>query len=174
MGKINEPEKVMLFCGLLYTKEDPFLKAKELLENEYGSIEQQSDVVDFTFTDYYDAEMGEDIKRCFISFATLINAEKLPEIKIHTNAIEDELAIDERRQVNIDPGYVSNAKIVLASTKDYSHRLLMSQNIFAEITLNWTNKKFVDLPWTYPDYQSDFTKEYFLRVRDCYRKKLTD
>lgn len=128
--------------------------------------------MEFNYTHYYDEEMGEKIRRQFISFAPLISPDQLPAIKLLTNKIEQSLAFEDKRQVNIDPGYLNLAKIILVTTKDYSHRLYLGQGIYGEVTLTYSKGKFNSFPWTYPDYQSQIYHQFFSEIRVIYAKQL--
>ena len=164
---------VKLFAGLLFTSLDFLGQAKERLVKEFGLMDKKSEVMDFTFTGYYDEEMGAGIKRQFVSFTRLILPEQLPVIKLLTNKIEQDLALKGKRRVNIDPGYLSLAKVVLATTKDYSHRLYLGQGIYGEVTLTYTKGKFSSFPWTYPDYQTQVYRQFFGEIREIYKKQLS-
>ncbi len=96
----------------------------------------------------------------------------MPEIKVKTNALEQEISGAGQRIVNIDPGYLNLSKVVLATTKDYSHRLYLGQGIFGDLHLVFINKTFQTQPWTYPDYKQPSVIEFFLKLRGAYRKKL--
>lgn len=137
-------------------------------------MDKESEVMDFTFTGYYDKEMGAGIKRQFVSFTRLILPEQLPVIKLLTNKIEQDLALKGKRRVNIDPGYLSLAKVVLATTKDYSHRLYLEQGIYGEVTLTYARGKFSSFPWTYPDYQTQAYQQFFGEIREIYKKQLLE
>jgi len=116
--------------------------------------------------------MGAGIKRQFVSFTRLILTEQLPAIKLLTNEIEQDLALNGKRRVNIDPGYLNLAKVVLATTKDYSHRLYLGQGIYGEVTLTYAKGKFNPFPWTYPDYQTQAYRQFFEEIREIYKNQL--
>lgn len=133
-----------------------------------------SEVLPFDDTDYYAEEMGSPLKRQFVSYAELIGPERLAEAKRQTNAIEAEMAEqlpfhEYLRPVNLDPGYLDLGKLVLATTKDRSHRLYVGNGIFAEVTLHFEGGAFRAWPWTYPDYMRDDYHAYFKVVRDDLR-----
>ncbi len=173
MGEIKIAERVMLIAGFLSSDDQLLAQAKAMMIEQCGPIAEESAPIDFIFTDYYTAEMGFGIERSYAAFQTLIEADTLPQIKVLTNNIEATLSQAGRRKVNIDPGYLNLSKLVLASTKDYAHRLYLSRGIFAEVTLQWQYKHFIDLPWTYPDYRSDYAKQFFTKAREQYRMKMT-
>lgn len=141
----------------------------------YGPIDHRSEVIPFDFTDYYESEMGDIIDRVFFSFERLIEANQLPEIKRQTNQLETEMAPafpSVKRPVNVDPGYLEQAKVVLASTKNFYHRMYLGGGVFGEVTMHFKNNIYQFFPWTYPDYQSKDYQEFFLRIRHIYRSQL--
>jgi hypothetical protein len=152
MGIASEHGPVKLIIGLI-GQEQLLDKAKITLAGKFGSIDFESPVFDFTFTDYYTAEMGEHLKRQFISFRKAIAPAALAGIKRFCNRLEKRLfSRAGKRLVNIDPGYLTLAKLVLATTKDQQHRLSIGNGIFAEVTLRFRDKTFQKWDWTYPDY----------------------
>ena len=119
--------------------------------------------------------MGPNLLRKFLAFERLIDPGELASAKVFTNRLEEKSAgggSDGRRAVNLDPGYITLAKIVLASTKDYSHRLYLADGIFAEVTMHYAGGRFNAWPWTYPDYQSEAYCEFFESLRNRYRDSL--
>ena len=157
MGKTKKPKAVKLIIGMLAKSQKLFDKAEEFFIKDFGPIDYKSRVISFDYTDYYEKELGSPLKRNFISFKKPISPEKIAKIKLITNSIEEKLSADKKRRINIDPGYISDAKLVLATTKDYFHRIYLSRGIYAEVTLKWRKGGFEPSEWTYPDYRS---KEY--------------
>lgn len=142
------------------------------MRRRFGEIDFESAVFDFSQTDYYRKEFGPGLLRQFISFKKLIPAERLSKIKNLTNKIERKLSNSGRRTVNIDPGYICLSKLVLASTKDYKHRIYLGGGIYAEITLIYQGKIFVPWECTYPDYRSPEYIEVFNRIREEYASEI--
>ena len=168
MGTINEPNKVKFFFGLIFNDGFNIKEIYELLEKKFNNkIDIYSQVIDFSFTKYYNKEMGETLKRQWISFETLLSPELLAEIKVETNNIEDSYAKAANRVVNIDPGYITPANVILASTKDFSHRIYLSKGIYAEVTTIYRKEGFTKLPWTYPDYFCPTATNFILKARKC-------
>jgi len=154
MGKAKKPKAVKLVIGMLSKGQKLFDTAEEFFIKEFGPIDYKSPSIIFNHTDYYKKEMGGPLKRKFISFKKPISPEKIAGIKLFTNSIEEKLAVGRKRRINIDPGYVSDSKLVLATTKDYFHRIYLNHGIFAEVTLRWRKGGFEPFEWTYPDYKS--------------------
>jgi hypothetical protein len=130
--------------------------------------------VPFDQTDYYFPEFGQPLKRKIISFKKLVSMEKIYMVKIASNRLEDRSMAYGKRRVNIDPGYVTDAKLVLLTTKDYSHRVYIGKGIFSEVTLFFQNGSFKAWPWTYPDYAKDEMRSFFDKVRGLYMDDLKE
>ncbi len=171
MGRPRVVLPVKLFCGLLSADADLLGRARQLLGKRYGPVDLESPTWPFTQSDYYRDEMGPELLRRFVSFERLARPEDLAAIKLHSNEIESRMAddcalLDVSRPVNIDPGYVDLAKVVLATTKDRSHRICIGQRIFAEVTLYRHEGTWQASPWTYADYREPHYHEFFTRLRD--------
>lgn len=165
MGQANTPETSKLTAGLIY--KDPGISAKAiaLLSKSFGEIDYQSPELDFNYTAYYYPEMGRPLKRLFVSFKKLLNEEKLANIKVYTNSLERKFSLKGKRRINIDPGFLSPGKLVLATTKNYNHRVYLKKGIFAEVTLFYKKDGFHPWPWSYPDYQSQEYLDIFNTIR---------
>lgn len=162
-------DKVMLFMGVLSTKGFPE-KLRQNLEANFGPIRSVSQPFPFSFTDYYVPEMGEGIERFFVSFSRLISPDALSWAKTVTNEIEKEWEEDGGRKINLDPGTLSEANIVLATTKNRAHRIAIGGNLYAELTLMYQNHTYQSFPWTYSDYKSSIVQEILLSFRKDYLK----
>lgn len=163
---------VKLVLGMISQSRDFFLKAEKILEKKYGKIDFQSMVLAFKYTDYYQKEMGVDLLRKFISFKKLINPENLAEIKIFTNRLEDKFSVSSKRKINLDPGYITLGKLVLATTKNQQHRIYLKGGIFAEVTLRYKDKTYQSWEWTYFDYKSSEYIDIFDNIRKIYKAQL--
>lgn len=172
MGTARQPQPVKLIVSLLTRDTDLLPEAKAALAQRHGIIESESDLLPFDHTDYYAVEFGLDLQRQIVVFERLISPADLPAIKHETNELEWAMAEGEQRTINIDPGYVSLGKLVLATTKDHAHRLYLDQGIYGEITLTFQRGRFRPWPWTYPDYASDHYCALFGAVRGRYKRQL--
>lgn len=166
MGKIKTPEDVLLFSGII-AREDNVTKIGEIL-NPIGEIDFISETLSFDrFTDYYSEEMGTGLLRCWVLFKGLRPLEGLHKVKLISNEIEDKFSVLGKRTINIDPGYVTLSNVILFTTKNYAHRIYISDGIFAEVTLIFSKKEgFKELPWTYPDYKTETAKNFFKKARE--------
>jgi len=174
MERVIEPKPVKLFSGLIFNQKAPLYLTQEKLVQAFGEIDFESEVSPFDFTAYYDQEFGKDLKRKFLTFSKLIPPDSLPEIKLETNKIEIELSHENtgKRTVNIDPGYISLEKLVLATTKNFSHRPYLSSGIFAELTYLYKAGSYNALQWTYPDFIISERIHMFNGLRKKYIEKL--
>ncbi len=144
-----------------------------LLQDRYGELERKDGPLPFNYTHYYDAEMGGDLQKHFLTFRRLVDPSTLPDIKLFTNRIEQQYAApDGRRTVNLDPGLLSTGRFILATTKDRGHRIPLSSGIFGEVTLIYSCRQFQPLPWTYDDFAGDSYRELLKEIRRSYLDQL--
>jgi|GEM_PF-137117 len=168
-----DPPLVKLVVGMLSPTGELFAQAEELLSQKFGAVDFSSRLLPFAYTKYYDKEMGNGIFRKFISFRELINADSIAEIKIFTCGIEKQFSSPSgSRRINLDPGYISAAKLVLATTKNYDHRIYLKDGIYAEVTLSFRDHRFQPCDWTYPDYRTDEYIKIFNEIRKSYLDRL--
>lgn len=169
MWETKDPKPVKLIIGILAANEAALATAVEAVNKHFGPIDLASDVWPFTQTDYYKNETGENILRQFLTIEKLIDPSKLSEIKLKTNDLEQKLAAESNtdlpRPVNLDPGIIEPSKLILATTKNYSHRIYIGQKIFAEVTLIFDKGAWSPLPYTYPDYKQSCYHDFFSKVR---------
>lgn len=173
MGTVHPPAQVKLFCALLVAPALPLDEIETVLAETYGTIGLRSTPTPFTQTTYYEREMGPNLTRRYVAFDPLISIATLAAVKHTTNRLEARWSTPHgQRRVNIDPGYLDLAKVVLASTKDHSHRLYIGDGIFAEVTLRYRQHAFQPWEWTYPDYRVPTTLAFFNQLRDVYKCQL--
>ncbi len=172
MGQIVEPSKVKLIAALLWNESVKIEDVYRRIEREWGPIEEYSTVYDFTHTGYYKDEFGERLQKQFVSFENLSDINTMPEIKIKGNALEKEFLTGENRRVNIDPGYIANAKLVMPTTKNLPHRVYIGRNIYADLQLIYKKPSFQSILWTFADYKEPFNLDFFNRVRERYMVQL--
>lgn len=170
MGKIQPVESVKAVFGVLYREFSLFEQACRWIQTELGPMDLLSEKYPFIETDYYAPEMGADLIRQYFSLENLIPPERLVSLKIISNQWEEQLSLEGKRRINLDPGYLSSSTLILASTKNFSHRLYLGQGIYGEVTMRFMHGTFTELPWTYPDYSHH--KAFFLEVRKKYREQL--
>ncbi len=172
MLQIQIPLPVKLIIAFIYSDENNYDKSKLILKKKFGKIDFQSQRIDFNFTDYYCPEMGKPLYRRVITFKKLIKPQKLVDAKLFCVKLEKKFSIDGKRPVNIDPGYINEAKLVLSTTKDFTHRIYLNKGIFAEVTLYFENRQFKHYQTTFPDYRTNEYKDIFLTIRKIYSKQI--
>lgn len=173
MGEIKQPERAKLFCAIMYAESADIASVISDLENAFGKVETRGEKYPFTYTDYYTPEFGGNLYKEMVVFGSTVEQEKLAEIKRFTNSVEEKyLAENGKRSINIDPGFVLPSKLILASTKDFSHRIYVGEGIYAEITFMFSRKGVRFLDWTYPDYRSSEVSGFFIKVREKYMSEM--
>jgi hypothetical protein len=174
MGTPTQPLGVKFFVAVMYKSSlhiEPILKR---LDDRFGVRECEYGPIPFSWSEYYGSEMGDLLLKTYICYEKLADRSELPSIKLFTNSIEDELAVDGKRVVNIDPGYISRDKVVLATTKDFYHRIYLSDGIYAEVTLHYKRGQYRFFSWTYPDYRQREIYQLFEKSRASLVKELRD
>ncbi len=172
MSQPHEPDPVKLISSL-------FSPEKEILDTVVGELSEIIGLVDwispellFDRTKYYAREMGWPLHRRFISFSQLVPADHLVEIKLKTNGIEEQHRREGNRLVNIDPGLISPERLILATGKNYVHRVYLSKGIYADLTLIFRKGSFRSVKWTYPDYATPELIGIFNEIRKKYMEQL--
>ena len=169
MADIKPVADVALFCGGIGSDPDLMGESASKLCSKYGPIDITGELIPFDGSNYYEEEMGKDLFRCFYSFSNLIQPDQITDVKLSTQKIEDDYSAEcdgkVRRRVNLDPGYIAPSRLVLATTKDFSHRIYLQKGIYAEVTLNFTRQGCRYLDWTYPDFKKKSYTKFFLDVR---------
>ena len=168
---------VKLVCGLITGDPAMAEKARSLLAERYGPVDLESPSFPFDLTDYYEKEMGPGLVRRFMSFARLIEPERLADIKIETNALEERIGEESGlalRAVNIDPGYLTASALVMATAKDFSHRIPLRHGIYAHLEFLFSHADVRTLDWTYPDMRREDCRRFFLEVRAAYLGQLRE
>jgi hypothetical protein len=169
MWEINDPQPVKLIIGILAADSIALSAAVKAVKEKFGKIDHTSQVWPFTQTKYYEDELGSDVLRQFVTIEKLIDPGDLAEIKHKTNDMEAQLAkqldLDLPRPVNLDPGIIEPSKLILASTKNFSHRIYIGNRIYAELTLSYNKGKWEGFSYTFPDYKEDRYYDFFSMVR---------
>jgi len=170
MGPPHPPEKALLFLALLFASKDIIESSLLVFGERFGDILFESPESAWSHSHYYDRELGTPVFRRFIFFSSLFDASTLPEIKLDTNTLEDAFSHNGKRRINIDPGYITSSKVVLASAKDYSHRLYLGRGIYGEVALYFQGNRFNPMPYTYQDYREPKGLDMFEKARKELKK----
>lgn len=165
-------EEGLLFVGSLSNSMEIYSSALPLLRENFGALLFESPPLPWNFSDYYNEEMGAPLFRNFIFFDQVIDTAVLPEAKLKTMEIEAAFSENGRRRINLDPGYLTMAKVVLASHKNYSHRINLGKAVFAELELIYEKNGFQPMPYTYKDYRDMAFLDFFMRARELLKKIL--
>lgn len=179
MGETTSHPPVLLVMAA-FSRHDVALDwARERAESDWGPLALSSRRFAFTETEYYERTMGSGLRKTFFAFERLVDASQLADFKLQTNQWELEYAqsagFSEQRPLNLDPGYLSQAKLVLATTKDRDHRIYIGQGIFAEVTISFRRDRgWCGRDWTYPDYLRADYHEFFNRCRTYLRQRRRD
>ena len=172
MAEVMPVEPVIRFCAVISADVELRERAIEKLAESWGVIFRRSDPLPFEAGGYYAESMGSDLKKVLVGFEDPVDGATLADWKTWSNEVEREfqkVSSACSRPLNLDPGYVTQAKLVLATTKDRDHRIYLRNGIFAEITLNYTAKQWVHHRWSYPDYRTDEVAAFALACRNRLR-----
>jgi hypothetical protein len=168
----TEPNSIIVW-GILFSNLDLISQIENELQIDFGKIILRSEIIPFDFTGYYEKEMGKNLKRLWIVTEQLIKLDHLADIKNFARKMEVKFQDENKnRKINIDPGALTLSNFVLATTKNYGHRIYLKDEIFAEVTLIYRKKSFQALEWTYPDYRNAI--EFFNQVRVQFNNLLTN
>jgi hypothetical protein len=175
MADVKPFTPAKLIVGIISSLDAAIRRTEEAVTASYGPVDLKSAAFLFDQTDYYDKQMGKGLSRLFLGFSRLVPPESLSSIKVYTNALEEEIkksfARDERI-VNIDPGILTGSALIMATAKDFAHRIPLSQGIYAHLELLFSRKAVKLLPWTYPDFKQEGYQKYFLEARQVYLRQL--
>jgi len=178
MGEIRIVEPVVRICAVISKYPDARQWAIEQLRQRWGQIFLNSEPLPFVANGFYTETMGEPLMKQLVAFYDVVEPGTLAEWKHETNAIEDAWAAQTRtpesRPLNLDSGYITQAKLVLATTKDRDHRIYLRDGMFAEVTLNYVGKKWIHHRWSYPDYRTPRVAEFATDCRNHLRRHILE
>jgi hypothetical protein len=171
------PQKPVLLVVAAFSRHAGALAwGRDRLVEAYGPVGLASPAFDFHHTEYYQASMGAGLRKQFFAFEVLVAPDRLPEVKLHTNRLEQTLALSgtfpDERPLNLDPGVLGLGKFLLATTKDQAHRVYLRDGIFAEVTLRFEAGRFEPWPWTYADYREPHVRDWLGEAREYYKLRL--
>ncbi|MBW1615075.1 MAG: DUF4416 family protein [Deltaproteobacteria bacterium] len=168
MSILKTPASAKLIIGFFLNDKSIAEHIINRLQNLFGDIDIISSWFNFDRTNYYETEMGSPLFRRIAVFKKLIKQTDLADIKLATNNLEKEETDSDKRRVNIDPGYMLAERFVLATGKNFSHRIYIGKKVYADLTLIYKKNNFSFLPWTYPDYKSRQLVDFLSIVRKKY------
>lgn len=174
MSSLKEPKPVRLITGVIFAPGANIGECMEELSRRFGEEAYRSAPLHFGGTHYYEGEMGTGLLRVFTAYKRLIPRETIRDVKIFTNEVEKVFSYDGGRTINIDPGYIAEEHLILATGKGFSHRPYLGCGVYADLTLMYVNDEWKPLDWTYPDYRKPETMELFRKLRNEYSKQLKE
>ena len=178
MAAIVTVEPVVRICAVISRHPEAIQWGIDSLQKAWGTIAHQSDRLPFNANGFYDSQMGTGLQKVLVAFADLCEPGGLADWKLATNKWEHDYTAaanhSDHRPLNLDSGYVTQAKLVLATTKDRDHRLYLHDGIFAEVTLNYVGKRWIHHRWTYPDYRTDDVAEFAQKCREQVRQHVAE
>ena len=157
-----------LIIGVLSEDKSLLLEVVDHLVSRFGPVDMVSRWMPFSDTSYYEQEMGGPLCRRMVSFSGLVDQGALADIKLWTNGLEGVFSIEGNRRVNLDPGILLHSRFVLASAKDFAHKVYVGKGIYADLTLVYKGGGFQTLPWTFPDYAEPAMIDFLTDVRRRY------
>lgn len=168
-------QPVLLVCGIIAGEDGLFRRVEDMLVEAFGSVDLPGQEMPFDLTDYYAVEMGIGLRRKFIAFERLIAPQDLSSVKIRTNAMEESLLRESggsHRPVNIDPGYLTSAALIMATAKNFAHRIPLDRGIYAHLEFLFGKNGIRILDWTYPDFRRTDHHPFFNEARKRYLKRI--
>jgi hypothetical protein len=166
---ISHPPALLLLAAFSRYR-DALHWARDRAADTWGPAALESEPFDFTETNYYAATMGTGLRKMFFAFDGPLDPGELADVKLRTNDWEKQYAAEashpEPRPLNLDPGYLTLAKLVLASTKDHAHRIYLGRGIYAEITLSFRAHRWQAHELTYADYRREDYQRFFSACRE--------
>jgi len=168
---VSKESFAKLVIGAIYSDPQWLIKAKSAMQRQSWEIQQQSEEFPFDQTDYYSTEMGEGLKRCFLSIKGLQPLESSADWKLKTTEIEHQLSNKGKRRINLDPGYLDLSKVVLLSGKAGSHKIYLRNGVWADLVLLKDKRGYRNFPWTFPDIRTGRYDDFFLQLRSEFKKE---
>ncbi len=165
MSRRVQPSHARLLFSVIFRESGHFEECLRRISGRVGNVERTSEPFPFDRTDYYEREMGAPLARRFVLMTDAVSRNDLPMAKLAAEEIENDLSVHGKRTVNIDPGLLADENFVLATGKNYCHRIYLRDGVFADLTLVFRKGEYRPLPWTYPDYASAEIRSYLTGLR---------
>jgi hypothetical protein len=170
---VNPPTKSFLFLAVLrHSEQMPIQRSEDLIIETWGKFSTVLKLDYFPMKEYYAKEMGQPLAREIYVYEDLYDREILIQAKLKSMQIEQDFSFEGRRTINIDPGLISLEQLTLISTKPFSHRIFLGNNLYGDLTYIYKQNNYQCLPWTYPDYKEQSVIEFFESIRKKLKKSL--
>jgi len=166
------PHPALLFFNIFSKKKDLIILTLNEIKNNYGEFSWLTPFFPFISTRYYEKEFGDNLIRIIAALYNLIEQDRLVETKKFAFQLEKKLAEKGKRLVNIDPGMITAERLILATGKNFTHRIYLGEGIYADLNLIFQKKSFRSLAWTFPDYGSREFISLFNNARDTYLRRI--
>ena len=172
----SAPPRVKLIAAVLVRAEESLTACRKALEERFGPTDGATEPFLFLFSNFYQEEMGPDLRKVLWSFDSLRDAGQMVEIKRQAVQIEESHRLKGKggRRLNIDPGFLSADRFVLTSRKDAGHRIFLDSGVFGEVTLLFSRGRYRPLSWTYPDYRMEMVGGFLRQVRTRFLRQMRD
>ena len=172
MARPQLVDPVKLLVAILWSDLTLLDKALVQIQERWGAIDFNGQDHPFDVTDYYQAEMGLDIRRRLVSFSELIAPEGIVAAKLNCNDIEEELGSNHRRRVNLDVGYLDHSKFVLASCKFAGQKIHLGRGVYADLMARYQAGHYRPFEWTFPDFRDGRYDSELSHIRRTYLDQL--
>lgn len=172
MAHIQPPEPMKYFVAILFRTPDALEAGKQTLIDEWGSLDFDGEDHLFDVTAYYEPEMGTPLYRRLVTFERLMPPTELVDMKLQCNQIEDRLAVNNHRIVNLDAGYLDHNKIVLASAKGAGQKIYLEKGIYADLVGRYKGGRYQPFDWTFPDFRDGRYDQEILTIRQIYLQQM--
>ncbi len=161
-------------AAVLFQHREDFENILSVLNETFSEIDFEGSFFPFVETDYYESEMGENLFRGMISFQKPVHPETLVSMKKTARNLEDGLRLEGNRRVNIDVGYMDMFKVVLASFKERSNKIYLSDGVWADMILYFEEGQFKTFMWGFPDFKSGIYNQDLIEIRNIYKQQLRE
>ena len=157
--------------GVLFQEEEYYQELQHHLETVGVEIEFESESLRFDSTDYYEKEMGTELRRIFLSLKGIFPVEESVLFKLETTEWEHRWRESGLRSLNLDPGYLDLSRVVLLSGKEGSHKIYLRNGVWADLVLLKDKGGYRNFPWTFPDIRIGRYDDFFLQLRAEFKKE---
>ncbi len=174
MAPTQVPEPLKYFVAILFPTSEALAAGKQELSALWGAFDFEGQDHLFDMTDYYEPEMGAPLYRRLVAFEELMPPTALVEMKLRCNRIEESLANDGKRIVNLDAGYLDHNKVVLASAKGFGQKIYLDKGIYADFVGRYKHGRYQPFDWTFPDFKDGRYDKELLTIRQIYLQQMRE
>ncbi|GAK61395.1 hypothetical protein U27_01295 [Candidatus Vecturithrix granuli] len=172
MAHTYSPEPMKYFTAILFHTPEAFEVGKQAIIEVWGALDFEGEDHHFDVTTYYEPEMGDPLYRRIVAFEDLMLPTVLVDMKLRCNQIEDALARNGKRIVNLDAGYLDHNKVVLASAKGAGQKIYLDKGIYADFVGRYKGGRYQAFDWTFPDFRDGRYDQELLTIRHIYLEQM--